>query len=551
MVFRTRADKLEAPISASDAVKDAVGTMVRQFADPLAFYRELVQNSIDAGASAIDVRMRYDSDADALQVSVHDDGAGMNLETIERCLLVLFRSSKDKDPTKIGKFGVGFFSVFAVSPQTVRVDTGTGNDGYRVELRPDYTYEVTESSARKGTVVSLTIGMRLGEARSFVERSMNAIERWCPHVELPLHVLSTVRGGEVDKRVDSPFGIEGTPSVMVRRSNATIAMTVSNEGRAAFYKRGILLYECPNTWISGVSFKVEASTLVHTVSRDNVKRDGAFAQVIASVEAAVKSDLATTAAAAARSALEEAIAAHDEQPAALQAAQARAGKALRAVAQLALSVAVDVPLPLCDAEDGRARVYVGPAAKVRYFAPEPSVLTRALCSKKQLVLWTHCVGESNADFLRRQLDPWAVDARTRFVALAPRDGTLPPFEEDLLDRTRKLLAAVDVPMVRAVEISGVSLDVLFLAVDAQTLSSATRSGVVLDAADASNKLYTLFSTRGCAINRKHPAWTRAVAAAEKDPAFAALCYARLVLLSAGKLDSRRDYTLFDSFASVS
>jgi len=280
MVFRTRADKLDSPVSASDAVKDAVETMVRQFADPLAFYREFVQNSIDAGASAINVRLRYDDEADALQVSVHDDGSGMNLETIERCLLVLFRSSKDKDPTKIGKFGVGFFSVFAVGPTVVRVDTGTGSDGYRVELKPDFTYEVTESSPRKGTVVTLIVPMRQAEARSFVERSIAAIERWCPHVEVALHVLSTVRGGEIDKRVDRPFGIEGSPSVMTRVPLATIAMTVAAEGRAAFYKRGILLYECPNSFFSGVTFKVEAPSLVHTVSRDNVKRDSAFDQVI-------------------------------------------------------------------------------------------------------------------------------------------------------------------------------------------------------------------------------------------------------------------------------
>src|SRR4029079_18431204 len=103
-------------MAASDVVRDAVTQMVRQFADALAFYRELVQNSIDAGATAIDVRVVMETDGDAgptLRVVVSDDGCGMDRAAIESCLLVLFRSSKDGDATKIGKFGVGFFSVFA------------------------------------------------------------------------------------------------------------------------------------------------------------------------------------------------------------------------------------------------------------------------------------------------------------------------------------------------------------------------------------------------------------------------------------------------------
>ncbi|MFO0557732.1 MAG: ATP-binding protein [Polyangiales bacterium] len=551
MVFRTRADKLDSPVSASDAVKDAVETMVRQFADPLAFYRELVQNSIDAGASAINVRLRYDDEADALQVSVHDDGTGMNLETIERCLLVLFRSSKDKDPTKIGKFGVGFFSVFAVGPTVVRVDTGTGSDGYRVELKPDFTYEVTESSARKGTVVTLIVPMRQAEARSFVERSMAAIERWCPHVEVALHVLSTVRGGEIDKRADHPFGIEGSPSVMTRVPLATIAMTVAAEGRAAFYKRGILLYECPNSFFSGVTFKVEAPALVHTVSRDNVKRDSAFNQVISAVEGAIRRDLVGTVVTAARAALSEALAATSARRSDAQDAQKHAAKLMRAAFALGQQFALDVPLPLCDPEPGTSeRVYLGPAAKIRYYASGPSVLTTALARKKTLVLDAHCLGESNADFLRSLVSSEATDAHERFVALAPRDGTLEPVEEDLLERTRKLLRAVDIPLVRAVEVSNSEANIVFLAVDEGELNGATRAGVVLDATSVYTPLYSFFSTKACAINRMHPIWRTALAAAENDAGFAALAFARLVLLRSGALTARRDRALFDRFSSV-
>src|SRR5688572_22817756 len=90
-----------------------VADMVRQFADVFAFVRELVQNGIDAGATAIEVTVDRASDG-VTSVRVADDGCGMTLDVIENALLVLFRSTKDDDPTKIGKYGVGFMSVFAI-----------------------------------------------------------------------------------------------------------------------------------------------------------------------------------------------------------------------------------------------------------------------------------------------------------------------------------------------------------------------------------------------------------------------------------------------------
>ena len=72
--------------------------MVRQFADVFAFVRELVQHGIDAGATAIEVTVDRAADG-VTSVRVADDGCGMTLDVIENALLVLFRSTKDDDPT--------------------------------------------------------------------------------------------------------------------------------------------------------------------------------------------------------------------------------------------------------------------------------------------------------------------------------------------------------------------------------------------------------------------------------------------------------------------
>src|SRR4051794_16186228 len=118
----------------AEAPRDAgiVGDVIAQFADPNAFYRELVQNSIDAGTPSIDIRLDYDDAEHRMHIVVRDRGAGMTREIIENQLLVLFRSTKEHDHTKIGKFGIGFASVLAPSPDVVIVQSA--RDGRRLTL---------------------------------------------------------------------------------------------------------------------------------------------------------------------------------------------------------------------------------------------------------------------------------------------------------------------------------------------------------------------------------------------------------------------------------
>src|SRR3954470_9197910 len=96
-----------------EAPRDAgiVGDVIAQFADPYAFYRELVQNAIDAGTPDVAIRIDYEDADQRVRISVRDRGEGMTREIIEQQLLVLFRSTKEDDHNKIGKFGIGFASV--------------------------------------------------------------------------------------------------------------------------------------------------------------------------------------------------------------------------------------------------------------------------------------------------------------------------------------------------------------------------------------------------------------------------------------------------------
>src|SRR5688572_21322462 len=110
-------------VEAREQTAGIVDELVHQFTDPFAFYRELIQNSIDAGSTRIEVSLTFRPGVTTgwCLAAVSDWGEGMNRKVIEGYLVTKFRSTKENDLTKIGKFGIGFMSVFACLPDAVTV----------------------------------------------------------------------------------------------------------------------------------------------------------------------------------------------------------------------------------------------------------------------------------------------------------------------------------------------------------------------------------------------------------------------------------------------
>ncbi|MFO0586863.1 MAG: ATP-binding protein [Polyangiaceae bacterium] len=290
-----------------------VADMVRQFADAHAFVRELVQNGIDAGATALDVTADRGEDGVAA-VRVADDGCGMTMGVVEDALLVLFRSTKDEDPSKIGKYGVGFMSVFAIEPSEVTVDTWRDGGALRVRLFPDHTYEIEHAAPRDGhgTVVTLVKPLPAGEFEAFWTRVAGALHRWCRHAAVPLSfgVLDAAAGTPArTARADTPFDVRAVISVRQRfdemeivvgpiAGSARLPQTGTHEDDptcfAGFYNRGLTLHETTvelRSGLSDVRVKVNSPRLRHTLSRDDVRRDEPFLVALKRAERMVQMDL--------------------------------------------------------------------------------------------------------------------------------------------------------------------------------------------------------------------------------------------------------------------
>lgn len=132
-----------------------------------AFWRELLSNSLDAGANKIMVRGRFHGEEE-FRVDFLDNGKGMSREIIENVYMRLGESTK-REGDGIGGFG------------RARILTCFSHDGYRIRTGDvvvsgqGASYEITRSdTAVKGCAI--TVSMRAGEVRHLM-RGLTAVLR--------------------------------------------------------------------------------------------------------------------------------------------------------------------------------------------------------------------------------------------------------------------------------------------------------------------------------------------------------------------------------------
>lgn len=294
----------------------AVAEMVRQFADPYAFVRELVQNSIDAGATSLSVRV--ERAGGIATTALHDDGVGMTRETIDGPLLTLFNSSKEGDSSKIGKYGVGFVSVFAIDPDTVEVDTWRDGARHRIRLFRDHRYEIEKLTPLddSGTTVTLLQPMDAEKFDEHRKRLEASLTRWCRFAAVPIEFITVDHDRndpETKRRIDVPLSVPSSLYVQANRKKERFVVGPSAgtdrysipsgvdddpaKGKATFagfYNRGLTLFETDEPLhpsLANIRLRVDSPSLRHTLSRDNVLRDKQFDRIVAEARDLVQKSL--------------------------------------------------------------------------------------------------------------------------------------------------------------------------------------------------------------------------------------------------------------------
>lgn len=271
-------------------VRNALDELVNQFADPMSFLRELVQNSIDAGTEEIEVRVERQSgrgEAGVTVINIDDWGEGMTREIIEKRLTRLFSSAKDGDMTKIGKFGIGFVSVFAIEPDAVCIDTAREGETWRILFGKDRRFKlIRRDEAIEGTKIQILKNTTKAEHGDLVRRAKEVLTYWCRHVE------TEIRFG--DEPIRKPFALPNA-GICVEHddgfSHVVVGHRAGQQSFAGFYNAGLTLIETEDGSLPGIAYKVSSPHLEHTLTRDNIIEDQGYERVMAQVRAQVAGPL--------------------------------------------------------------------------------------------------------------------------------------------------------------------------------------------------------------------------------------------------------------------
>lgn len=313
----------------SDALVDAaLENLVNQFARPLDFLRELAQNSIDAGSPRVEVRIARAGAAEGggealLAIHVDDWGEGMDERIIDTQLTRLFSSTKEDDLTKIGKFGIGFTSIFAIRPEAVLLRTGRHGESWELLFHPDRSFEkVRLDEPVAGTKITLFKRLPEAELPGFVAECEWVLRFWCEHSgpEILFQDLSAPAAEAEEpaadpfaafqapgtpppaglaappraRRINGPLRVEAPLRHAVERDGVQVVVGIGAPPRYGFYNGGLTLVHSEHDEVLGpfaprlrhLVFKVKYDRLEHTLTRDNVLQDQHWTQAMKVVEEA-------------------------------------------------------------------------------------------------------------------------------------------------------------------------------------------------------------------------------------------------------------------------
>jgi hypothetical protein len=206
---------------------------------------------------------------------VRDAGSGMDRQIIDTRLTRLFASSKEGDYTKIGRFGIGFVSVFAIDPEVVCLDTGRNGEYWRVLFRKDRTFErIVLDTPIEGTTIRIYKRASESEWRAAKVRARETLEHWCKHARVEIRCD--------DVSISRPLHLDADCVVVHEEEGTTLLLgyVEQREALRGYYHSGLTLHEERDDRLPHVAFKLDSRYLEHTLTRDNVIRDDNYAKAM-------------------------------------------------------------------------------------------------------------------------------------------------------------------------------------------------------------------------------------------------------------------------------
>ncbi len=241
-----------------------------------------------------------------LKITARDYGRGMTNNDREQFLKKIFASSKGKDMEQIGRFGVGFVSVFALNPTSVVVESTRAGESWEYHFLPNYVdgtvpgalYE-PENPLDKGTKITIIVENETPpEIEMIIDEARKHLLRDCRYVEKPIYFNGEKITTDFD--LDAPVkvrfgkkGIEGViglvPSdkssygvynnrIRLEGNDKNLADTLEKEEGLFSSKKH------PRGGNVGFAILVSSKYLNYDIARSKVVRDGNFEGIVGVLE---------------------------------------------------------------------------------------------------------------------------------------------------------------------------------------------------------------------------------------------------------------------------
>ena len=176
---------------------------VSLYAGQPVWFREAVQNAFDACRDRNSIepdstpRVRIAVDSLGETITFEDSGIGMQRRTVEDYMLVAgasywssveYRGLAENPPGHVGKFGVGFMSLFAVADRiTVSTRHASASSGNLFLIRDSKRVVRVECAERSDAGTDVTIRLRLGTLSRLDITEL--FDKYCAFPEFPIALL--------------------------------------------------------------------------------------------------------------------------------------------------------------------------------------------------------------------------------------------------------------------------------------------------------------------------------------------------------------------------
>ena len=259
-------------------IKGLLEALTEQFPEPLLCVRELVQNAADASAKRIEVDVAYDGKRGLLRLSVRDDGRGMSEKEVEGYLTIGF---SEKNPgVDRGRFGVGKLSPYALGIVRMVVETCDGQCTHRIAFNSDGSGTITKNRLRpRGTTVRIYKECDRHEAEELAERTFELVRDTCGSLPIPLFV----NGATVNRDIALPT----VYALPFTASSGTGVLGICAEAEHVLMGGGIVLETEAPVLGDDISFVLDSPRLAPTLSRNAVRRDQAFDELLRAARAQI------------------------------------------------------------------------------------------------------------------------------------------------------------------------------------------------------------------------------------------------------------------------